>query len=73
MSDCVKCPHCAATGLDLCDYESMMVVDANLAVFTLVCPRCGATIAAVHAIPRRLRDAIRFAADEIGAGMGRCE
>ena len=73
MSDCVKCPHCAATGLDLCEYESVMVVDSNFAVFTLVCPYCGSTVAAVHAIPKKLRETIRFAAQEVGAGMGRGE
>ena len=71
MSDFVTCPHCAARDLDLGDYKSIMVIDPHFAVFTLACPHCGATIAAVHAIPPKLRETIRFAAKEVGAGMGR--
>ncbi len=73
MSDCVKCPHCAASGLSLHDYESVMVLDSNLAVFTLVCPSCKSTIAAIRGIPRELRPLIRSAAREVGAGMGQEE
>lgn len=71
MSRSMVCPACKATDLDLCRYEAMMVVRADLALFTLRCPRCGATVSDIRPIPLQLRDEVRFAAIEVGAGMGR--
>ena len=70
MSKGVTCPACGAVGLDVCRYESMMVVRADLALFTLRCPHCDASVSIVHSIPPQLRDEVRFAAIEVGAGMG---
>lgn len=71
MSHGVTCPGCGASGLDVCAYESMMVVRADLAMFTLRCPKCGAKVSSMQPIPQRLCEEVRFAAIEVGAGMGR--
>ena len=65
MSQGVTCPACGAVGLDVCRYESMMV-----ALFTLRCPHCDATVSSMQPIPPQLREEVRFAALEVGAGMG---
>lgn len=66
----VVCPACGASDLDLCCYDSMMVLRADTALFTLHCPHCGSAVSSVHAIPDQLREEVRFAAIEVGAGMG---
>ncbi|OUO87005.1 UDP-N-acetylmuramoylalanyl-D-glutamate--2,6-diaminopimelate ligase [Gordonibacter sp. An230] len=71
MSKGVSCPACGIEGLDVCRYEAMMVVRADLALFTLRCPRCGAVVSSMQRIPSELREEVRFAALEVGAGMGR--
>lgn len=65
------CPACRANDLDVCTYDSMMVLGRNVALFTLRCPHCATSVSAVHAIPPQLREEIDFAAIEVGAGMGR--
>lgn len=67
----VTCPACGATGLDVCDYDSMMVLRADVALFTLPCPACGTAVSSVQPIPPRLREEVQFAAIEVGAGMGK--
>lgn len=67
----VACPACGAMGLDVCDYDSMMVLRADVALFTLLCPACGTTVSSVQPIPPRLREEVQFAAIEVGAGMGK--
>lgn len=64
----LACPTCGAAPLDVCRYDSMMVVREDLALFSLTCPSCGAKISTLHGIPAALRDEVRFAAIEIGAG-----
>ncbi len=49
----------------------MMVLRADLAFFTLLCPQCGTKVSALQPIPLALREEVRFAAIEVGAGMGR--
>ena len=71
MGQAIICPTCGASDLDVCRYDSMMVVRANLAMFTLRCPVCGAKISSMQVIPSQLREEVRFAAIEVGAGMGR--
>lgn len=66
----VNCPACGASHLDVCQYDSMMVLRADLAFFTLSCPQCGTKVSALQSIPAALREEIRFAAIEVGAGMG---
>lgn len=66
----LTCPACGAADLDVCDYDSMMVLRKDTAFFSLRCPHCGAAVSSVHAIPAQLREEIRFAAIEVGAGMG---
>ena len=70
MSKGVTRPACGAVGLDVCRYESMMVVRADLAMFTLCCPHCKATVSSMQPIPPQLYEEVRFAALEVGAGMG---
>ena len=71
MGQGVRCPACGADGLDVCRYESMMVLSSDFAMFALRCPRCGAAVYSMQRIPLQLRDEVRFAAIEVGAGMGR--
>lgn len=71
MGEIMQCPVCGATGFDLAHYESMMVLRVDTALFTLRCPACGAGVSSVANIPSFLREEVRFAALEVGAGMGR--
>jgi len=71
MSPAITCPTCGETRFDLCQYDSMMVLREDVALFTLRCPHCAASVSTVHAIPPQLREEIQFAAFELGAGMGR--
>ena len=48
----------------------MMVVRRDLALFKLECPKCRTNVSALQAIPSDLREEVRFAAIEVGAGMG---
>lgn len=70
MSQGVRCPLCGTIGLDVCRYESMMVVGTDLAIFTLHCPHCDTKVSSMQAIPQNLKEEVRFAALEVGAGMG---
>lgn len=67
----LRCPACGEKDLDVCNYESMMVLRNDIALFTLRCPKCAARISSVQTIPLALREEVRFAAIEVGAGMGR--
>ncbi len=71
MGQCMTCPACGATDLDLCQYDAMMVIRSDLALFTVVCPHCGTAASDIKSIPLQLREEVRFAAIEVGAGMGR--
>ena len=66
----LTCPQCDACAFDLRSFDSMMVLSADLALFSLTCPSCGARISALQPIPPSLRDEVDFAAIRIGAGMG---
>lgn len=70
MRSTVACPTCGATDLDLCSYESMMVLRPNLALFSLTCPHCSTRLSSLQPIPAALRDEVMFTAIELGAGMG---
>ena len=65
------CPSCGERNLDVCTYDTMMVLSSDVALFTLRCPGCGARLSSVQTIPLALREEVRFAAIEVGAGMGR--
>lgn len=67
----MSCPQCGTTGLALRDYESMIVIAADCALFTVRCPSCGTCVSGVRPIPDELQDEVQFAAIEVGAGMGR--
>lgn len=71
MAHSLTCPTCKASDLDLCRYDSMMVLRKDIALFTLHCPHCGTVVSGVQPIPLQLREEVRFAALEVGAGMGR--
>lgn len=49
----------------------MMVLHADLALFTLRCPSCSTVFSTLQPIPASLRDEVDFAAIELGAKMGR--
>ena len=71
MGRSVTCPACGATDLDVCRYDTMMVLRADFALFTMRCPHCNAPVSSMQHIPAQLREEVRFAAIEVGAGMGR--
>lgn len=70
MARAISCPACGCTDLDVCSYSSMMVVRRDLALFKIECPSCHTIVSALQPIPPRLREEVRFAAIEVGAGMG---
>lgn len=70
LREVVCCERCGNRSFDLTRYRSMMLVSHNKALFTLSCPRCGATVSALCSIPDALRDKVRAAAAEVHAGMG---
>ena len=70
MMQPLACPTCGNTALDLCSYASMLVVRRDLALFKIECPACHTIVSSLHAIPPQLREQVRFAAHEVGAGMG---
>lgn len=70
-SSLVECPSCSRVRLDIRDYESLIVVAPNMALFTVRCSGCGQRISGLHTIPAEMRDEVQFAAIEVGAGMGR--
>ena len=64
------CPMCGNARLDLCRYRSMMVLSPDVALFKVQCPVCKTDLSALQPIPPQLREQVRFAAHEVGAGMG---
>ena len=66
----LTCPACAHDELDLSDFESMMVLRSDLALFSLRCPDCKTVFTTLQTIPESLKPLIARAADRIGAGMG---
>ena len=70
MSAPMKCPNCGSEALDVHDYESMIVVTSDHALFTVRCT-CDTRVSSLRAIPIDMREDVQFAAIEVGAGMGR--
>ena len=70
MRDKINCPACGAEDLNVCSYDSMMVLRPNLALFSLTCPHCATRLSSLMPIPPSLREEVMFAAIELGAGMG---
>lgn len=71
VSTALVCPSCGASDLDVCRYDSMMVLRKDMALFSLHCPHCQAVVSSVQDIPAQLQEEVRFAAIELDAGMGR--
>ena len=69
----LECPPCGCANLDVRAYESMIVVAADVALFTIHCPVCGSRVSGLRAIPDDLLEEVQFAAREVGAGMGRTD
>lgn len=70
MKPIITCPGCGKPTINLCEYESMMVLSEVMALFTVECPSCGTVVSSVNQIPAQLREEIKFVATELGAGMG---
>ncbi|WP_165056470.1 MULTISPECIES: UDP-N-acetylmuramoylalanyl-D-glutamate--2,6-diaminopimelate ligase [unclassified Adlercreutzia] len=66
----LTCPSCGAHDLDLRAYDSLMVLRPDLALFSLHCNHCATKVSTLQPIPPDLREEVRFAAVEVGAGMG---
>ena len=71
MGTVVKCVNCGSTEFDLHDFDTMMVLCPELALFSLKCPYCATQVAAVCVIPQDMMGLVRESAVEVGAGMGR--
>ena len=71
MATVVKCAFCGSTEFDLHDFDTMMVLCPELALFGLRCPVCGAQVAAVCVIPPDMQGMVQRSALDVGAGMGR--
>lgn len=71
MGTVVKCARCGSIEFDLHDYDSMMVLCDELALFGLRCRSCNAHVYAVCVIPSDMCGQVKAAAAEVGAGMGR--
>ncbi len=71
MPTASMCPKCREMGVVLENYESLIMVSPDRALFTVTCRACGARISSVSEIPDSLREEIQSAAIEVGAGMGR--
>ena len=67
----MNCPQCGSDCLDPHDYESMIVVTPDHALFTVRYASCGSRVSGLRSIPSDMREAVQFAAIEVGAGMGR--
>lgn len=70
MKSVIICPECEKQSINLCAYESMMVLRADIALFVVECSCCGTVISCVNAIPAELREDVQCAAIEVDAGMG---
>ncbi len=71
MGELLTCPECREASIDFHAYESMIVVAKDYALFTMRCPACGARVSSMQAIPEDMREEVRYAAIQVGAGMGR--
>ena len=71
MGTIVKCGRCGSTEFDLHEFDTMMVLCDQLALFGLRCPNCSTQVAAVCVIPQDMQPLVRFSAREVGAGMGK--
>lgn len=67
MVQTLACPSCSAAQLDVRTCDSMMALKADLALFSLRCPTCGARVSSIQPIPESLRAELRAAAQELGA------
>ena len=67
----MNCPNCGAVDLDVHGYESMIVVTAESALFTVRCQSCGTRVSGLRLIPADMLEVVQYAAIEVGAGMGR--
>ena len=71
MGTIVKCGRCGSTEFDLREFDTMMVLSPDLALFGLSCPRCSTQVSALCVIPPHLYPVVREAALDVGAGMGK--
>ena len=62
------CPSCGCGTFDMARYRAIMVLGPETALFTLDCPKCGAQVQLLRAIPGALREEVRASAQQVGAG-----
>ncbi len=70
MKGQLQCPKCASRELDPRDFESMIVIARDCAMFTMRCPSCGTRVSSLQPIPAELHQLVLDAARSVGAGMG---
>ena len=70
MGTVVQCPACGTTNFDLHTYESMMMLERELALFTLRCPHCQTVVSSVCVVPPDMVAQAAYAAKKLGAGLG---
>ena len=61
-------PSCGCGTFDMARYRAIMVLGPEMALFTLDCPKCGAQVQLLRAIPGALREEVRASAQQVGAG-----
>lgn len=64
------CPHCNSAIIDIHDYESMIVITPDYALFSNTCPHCKTRMSTLRPIPKDMLDEVLYAAIEVDAGMG---
>ena len=62
------CPSCGCGTFDMVRYRAIMVLGPETAPFTLDCPKRGAQVQLLRAIPGPLREEVRASAQQVGAG-----
>lgn len=70
MGTVVQCPMCGSMDLDVHTFESMMMLDHQLAYVTLNCPRCHTLVSTVCVVPPDIAAQAAYVARKLGAGMG---
>ncbi len=67
MVQALACPACSAARLNVLDCDSMMALNASVALFSLRCPTCGTRVSSIQPIPVELRAELCDAAIRTGA------
>lgn len=62
------CPSCGCGTFDMARYRAIMVLGPETALFTLDCPKCGAQVQLLRAIPARFVKRLGQALNRLAQG-----